>query len=116
MFDETYVYDDGEVFYVWENAYDEESHAVDVEINFFVNDNNNKYERITEIQRQYIHKTEDLVCMLKEVGFTEIEIYDDYNDEIYEYLSLRAVFCATKSELVQLKLNIGESDGCLNSE
>jgi len=96
MFNDTYVYDDGEIFYVWENLQDEQNKAVNMEINFFINDSKNKYTRINEIQTQYIHETQTIIRLLKEVGFKDIEIYDDYNDKPFNEKSLRAVFCATK--------------------
>ena len=94
MFNDTYVYDDGDIFYVWENM--SENEKINMEINFFVKDSENKYSRITEEQTQYIHTAENIKILLKSAGFGNIEIYDDYNEEPYTDTSLRAVFCATK--------------------
>lgn len=98
MFNETYVYDDGEVFYVWENMSDECGSKIDMEINFFVRDSSDKYSRITEEQTQYVHKDIDIVEMLEAEGFTNIKIYDDYDNDskTLPKKSLRAVFCAEK--------------------
>jgi SAM-dependent methyltransferase len=97
LFNDTYVYDDGQIFYVWENMIDDQNNAVNLEINFFIKDSDNKYTRINEIQTQYIHKTETIKKLLKETGFTCIEIYDDYNEKSYNEESLRVVFCAKKN-------------------
>lgn len=94
MFCDTYVYDDGDIFYVWENELSVEG-RVNIEINFFIKDRD-KYIRITEEQTQYIHETEDITGLLMEAGFENIEIFDDYNDEVYTDKSLRAVFRAVK--------------------
>lgn len=96
MFNDTYVYDDGEVFYVWENEMDESDHTVNMEINFFVRDATDKYTRINEIQTQYIHTLEMVISKLIEAGFKHVETYDDYSDEKLNEKSLRTVFCATK--------------------
>lgn len=96
LFNDTYVYDDGEIFYVWENAPDNENNQINMEINFFIKDSQNKYTRINEIQTQYIHETQEMVELLTKAGFKNIEIYDDYTDCQYTDNSLRAVFCATK--------------------
>ncbi|MDW5298792.1 MAG: class I SAM-dependent methyltransferase [Sedimentibacter sp.] len=96
LFNDTYVYDDGDVFYVWENMIDKLNNTVDIEINFFIKDSENKYSRITEEQIQYIHSAENIIKLLKAEGFDNIEIYDDYNNESFTNKSLRAVFCATK--------------------
>ncbi|MFA9423602.1 MAG: class I SAM-dependent methyltransferase [Sedimentibacter sp.] len=96
MFNDTYVYDDEDVFYVWENMYDKSKSIVNMEINFFVKDSTNKYSRITEEQTQYVHKIKKIEILLKEAGFCNINIYDDYNEKPYVDTSLRGVFCATK--------------------
>ncbi|WP_313345284.1 class I SAM-dependent methyltransferase [Sedimentibacter sp.] len=96
MFNDTYVYDDGEIFYVWENLHDESDDTVNMEINFFIKDASDKYNRINEIQTQYIHKSEEMVSLLNEIGFKKIKIYDDYNNEQINDNSLRAVFVCEK--------------------
>lgn len=98
MFNETYVYDDGGVFYVWENMADEDGRKIDMEINFFIENEDGSYSRITEVQTQYVHSSEKITELLKLAGFGCIETYDDYNDvqgELPEK-SLRAVFSAVK--------------------
>ena len=95
MFCDTYVYDDGDIFYVWENElmYNK---TVNIEINFFIKDRINKYSRITEEQIQYVHTIEEIIDLLKDSGFGNIEIFDDYNEKGYLDESLRAVFSAIK--------------------
>ena len=95
MFNDTYVYDDGDIFYVWENESVEDG-IINIEINFFIKDAINKYHRITEEQTQYVYTTEEIVCILKDAGFRSMEIFDDYNEKEYSEKSLRAVFVATK--------------------
>lgn len=97
MFNDTYVYDDGETFYVWENEADEQNKSVNMEINFFVRNDENKYIRINEVQTQYIHNTKVITRLLKETGFSNIEIYDDYCEKPFGETSLRAVFCAART-------------------
>lgn len=95
MFCDTYVYDDGDIFYVWENEL-MDNKTVNIEINFFIKDKINKYSRITEEQIQYVHTTEEIIDLLKDAGFGNIEIFDDYNEKKYSEESLRAVFSANK--------------------
>ncbi|MGD9568546.1 MAG: class I SAM-dependent methyltransferase [Sedimentibacter sp.] len=97
LFNDTYVYDDGEIFYVWENMMDEQNKSVNLEINFFIKDSENKYTRINEIQTQYIHEAQTIIRLLKEAGFKDIETFDDYNEKPFNEESLRAVFCAIKN-------------------
>ncbi len=65
---------------------------------FFVKDSSDKYSRITEEQTQYVHTIKNIVDMLKSEGFSNIKIYDDYNNGsgVLPEESLRAVFCGEK--------------------
>jgi len=94
MFCDTYVYDDGDIFYVWENEAVDEG-IINIEINFFIKDTD-KYTRITEEQTQYIHTVDEIIDLLEDAGFENIEIFDDYNEKEYSDTSLRAVFSACK--------------------
>ena len=94
MFCDTYVYDDGDIFYVWENELVNDE-KINIEINFFIKDTD-KYTRITEEQTQYIHTVDEIIDLLEDAGFENIEIFDDYNEKEYSDTSLRAVFSACK--------------------
>lgn len=96
LFNETYVYDDENIFYVWENFFDDNNKYVNMEINFFVKESFEKYHRITEQQIQYIHKIEEIKIELEKIGFKNIRIYDDYNENTVNNNSLRAVFVVEK--------------------
>ena len=92
--DTTYVYDDGNIFYVWENEL-LDNETINIEINFFIKDQN-KYTRIREEQIQYVHTAEEIENLLEKAGFKYIEKFDDYNEKEYTDSSLRAVFSAVK--------------------
>ena len=55
-----------------------------------------QFNRITEVQTQYVYTTEEIINMLKDAGFSNIEIFDDYYEVKYTDRSLRAVFTAVK--------------------
>ncbi len=94
--DDIYIYDKNDVFYVWENKFDNEKNMVFMEINFFIK-SMDKYNRITEIQTHYIHKCSDIEKALKDIGFTNIKIYDSYTDNLYTDSSMRATFVCEKA-------------------
>lgn len=94
---ETYVYDQDEVFYVWENNLDKDTNTMSMEINFFVNDKD-KYTRITELQTHYIHRIISIEKLLRDVGFTDIKVYDGYTDDLYNDTSIRATFVCKKGD------------------
>ncbi|HBB29154.1 MAG TPA: hypothetical protein DC000_07905, partial [Clostridiales bacterium] len=94
---ETYVYDEEEVFYIWENNLDKNTNTMSMEINFFVKDKD-KYSRITELQTHYIHSVLSLEKILNSVGFTEIKVYDGYTENLYNDTSIRATFVCKKGD------------------
>ncbi len=94
--EDIYIYDKNDVFYVWENKLDKEKDIVFMEINFFVKAMD-KYARITEIQTHYIHKVSDIENILKDIGFSDIKVYDSYTDDFYNDSSMRATFVCEKT-------------------
>lgn len=86
-----YVYDEDDVFYIWENTLAEDKTKLSMEINFFVK-NEDKYQRITELQTHYIYQPQSLKILLTEIGFKNINIYDGYTENKYENCSNRATF------------------------
>lgn len=91
----TYIYDDEKIFYAWENNLNMDEKKVDMEINFFVRDNN-IYKRITETQTHYFYEVSKIKEMLELSGFDILGVYDDYSEKEYNNESLRAVFVCEK--------------------
>ncbi len=91
----TFVYEKGNVFYVWENSFDTKNNLAEMSINFFIKEDN-YYKRICEIQKQRAYKTEIITEELKKIGYKNIKIYDDYEYSKPEEDSERIVFCATR--------------------
>lgn len=92
----TFVYENEDIFYVWENSLDEDRKMISMEINFFKKYENDKYKRIIEMQMQKIHDIDEIKKMLKDIGFKNIQIYDDYNNKTYDDKTERAVFYCEK--------------------
>jgi len=67
-----------DVLYIWENIYDEEEKLNTYGVNFFRNAKDNLYERFYE---EHLERAYDLFYvkkLLEDIGFFEVEIYDDY--------------------------------------
>jgi len=94
----TYLYDCDNIFYAWENVLDEKSQTVDININFFIKDDNDKYSRVIEEQTHYIHKTEKIIKLLEEAGFDDIKVFDHYRDMPYNDETIMAVFACQKKK------------------
>ena len=70
-----YVTDLEEVFYTWENFYNEETKICSYNLTFFV-ENGGKYERVDEYQEQRAHSREELEQSLAKAGLSVINCFD----------------------------------------
>lgn len=93
---ETFVYDDGEIFYVWENSLNEDEMKINIEINFFKNVNDDLYKRIVEMQTQKIYTIDEIKKFLEIYDFKVLSIFDGYKNKEYMDESQRAVFYCEK--------------------
>lgn len=80
--------------YVWNNFLGK--NYVDLELSFFKKDKDGKYIRYDENQRQYIHKSVDLVNCLKEIGYSQVFIYSDFDKQEEKKTSERLYFVAKR--------------------
>lgn len=69
-----------EIFYVWENIFDEKSKINTYGVNFFVEFEDNKYERFYEEHKEKAYDYHEIYEMFQKIGFKNIEFYDDYDD------------------------------------
>lgn len=92
----TIVTEEDEIFMVWENLYDDGDHTCEMTLNFFVCDSNGFYRRIEEYQKQKSYECKTISSMLKQIGFSSVEVFDGYQEESYHLMSDRAVFVCKK--------------------
>ena len=92
--DNTFVYDVGDVFCVWQNSL-EENNIVNIDLDFFVREKNIYY-RFSENFQERAYYTDELKCILTESGFEVIKIYDDMTFDAAKDDSERLVFVARK--------------------
>ena len=84
--------------FIWENYYDEEERINEYDLTLFIPEGDELYRRYTETHYQRNYETETLLKLLKNAGFTDICVYDDYTDAPLCETSERAVFVAKKSK------------------
>lgn len=94
----TFVFDSDNVFYTWENEFDEESELCDFYLTFFVKNENGEYARVNEEQTERAYKTEDVEKMLKTAGFKVLNKYNGYSSQKANSKSERIVFECIKTE------------------
>ena len=84
--------------FIWDNYYDEEERINEYDLTLFILEGDELYRRYTETHYQRNYETETLLKLLKNAGFTDICVYDDYTDAPLCETSERAVFVAKKSK------------------
>lgn len=90
----SYIYEYEDIFYTWDNERIDDK--IYMNLNFFLEEENGCYRRIEEEQVQTIYKEEFIIKELKEIGFCNIEIFDEDDfSQIKEYTE-RILFKAIK--------------------
>lgn len=92
-----YVYNEPDLSYIWECAFDEELICIDHELTFFAREADGKrYTRFDETHTQRAYPLEQLQAMLEEAGFRGVRIYGDFSWEQADEGTERAFFVAQK--------------------
>ena len=89
--------DDGEVAYLWRNAYDARSRTVDMELSLFIRRGDGAYERFTEGHVQRAWERAELEEALREEGFIVLSCHDGYQERAADEKSERLVYVARRS-------------------
>jgi len=83
------------VVYVWNNNL--YRNRVDMFLSFFRRDEDGRYTRFDEEQTQYVHNENDIIVALKSVGFSSVEIFADFGENLSKN-SERIHFIAKKGK------------------
>lgn len=95
--DESFSYQDEQVAYIWQSAYDEETETVEHDLTLFVTENEDGlYRRFHELHRQRAYALEDLQAWLREARFEVLSITADFAEHPVDAESERAFFVARK--------------------
>ena len=79
--DSTFVYDEESFYCIWQNDYDPQDGSVDIGLDFFVSQGNDRYRRFREEFREYCYSTQEMAEMAEEAGFQVLEMLGDYRME-----------------------------------
>lgn len=66
--------------YLWENFYDKDEKILNMDINFFENENG-VYKRYKESHVQRAHSIEEITNILEEIGYENIKVYGDFTKD-----------------------------------
>lgn len=90
----TFTYDDGGVFYSWENKYSERANLSKMNLTFFERMKGGLYRRFDEQHLQRAHTEEELRGALYEAGFSEVDVYGELSFDAPSEQAQRIVFAA----------------------
>lgn len=68
--------DRNDIFYTWQNYYDDKTDICEFYLTFFESKDGENYSRIDEVHMERAYKTEEVIDLLGKAGFTNIEYYD----------------------------------------
>lgn len=93
--DQTFIVDQEDVYYVWQNRWDPDQNRISYEITFFVQDED-CYERFDEVHEQRGYEKSKIETALQEAGFENIEVFDAFGREPLRTTSERMQWRAVK--------------------
>lgn len=85
-----------DVAYMWQNYFDEEENLVEMELSFFIKDENGKFDRFEELHQQRAYTEHEIIEMLNNAGFEYIKTYGDFTFEAPNEESERIFFVCKK--------------------
>lgn len=74
----TFVEDREDVFYIWENYFDDDSRICDFYLTFFFLEDGMMYERFNEDHMERAYMVKEIEELLNKAGFTNIEYYEAF--------------------------------------
>lgn len=92
----TFVEDSEDVFYIWENFYDEFDDLCDFYLTFFFKKDDISYERFDEHHIEKAYKTLEVVEILEKIGFKKIDFYQAFSFDNVGEKTERINFVASK--------------------
>lgn len=93
----TFVYDTESVYCVWQNRLSPETGKVDINLDFFQRDGR-LYRRSAEHFAEYAYPVEQVAAWLRDAGFVQIDIFDEFRFEPPKEDSQRLVVAAKKGD------------------
>ena len=85
-----------DVAYIWSNELDAQKHIVEMDLTFFVRQEDGLYRRFEEKHVQRAHAQDELVGLLMQCGFEDINVYGDKTLEAPREDEMRLHFTAVR--------------------
>ena len=104
--DNVFTYDNDNVYYVWENDYDEAVKLCDFYLTFFVKEEE-KYTRFEEVHTERVYTENEIENSLRKNGFDILEKLDGFTENKATENSERIMYVCKNVDSIQAK-HIGE--------
>lgn len=92
----TFVEDRKDIFYTWQNYFDEDENICEFYLSFFKEDGNGMYYRFDEDHIERAYKVDEIIHMLKSAGFSRIDYYNAFTFDNPSETDERINFVAIK--------------------
>lgn len=81
-----FVEDRDNIFYTWQNYYDDNEDICEFYLTFFFSEDGESFERFDEEHREKAYKTHEIIDLLKDIGFKKIDYYQafSFNEPVEE--------------------------------
>lgn len=89
-----YTYENEKIFYTWENSFDGE--LCEFYLNFFVENNDGTYSRITEQHYEKCYEIEWLISKIESAGMKVEGVFGDMTEKMYKNTDERVYFIVKK--------------------
>lgn len=96
MADNTFAENRDDCSFIWENFFDEDTKKNQYDLTLYLQDEDGRYDRIEEQHIQYAFEIDEVVKLLKEAKFEDIEVIDEATGKTVTENTERAVFVARK--------------------
>lgn len=94
----TFVYDSEDIFYTWENDFNDENGLCDFYLTFFVKNDDLSYTRINEEQTERAYSEKEIEEMLLNAGFKVCNKFNGYTEKNASEKSERILYECKKTE------------------
>lgn len=97
----TFVYDMDDVYCVWQNSYDENKSKTDIDLDFFIkNEDDEFFERYSESFCEYAYAVDEIKNISDKCGFSILGMYDNYSDNPISDTTERITFVVKKTKTI----------------
>ncbi|MBQ3553939.1 MAG: methyltransferase domain-containing protein [Clostridia bacterium] len=97
----TYTYETDDIFYVWENDFDEETKLCDFYLTFFEQAEDGRYTRFDEMHTERMYTCAEIEKALERHGFTVLAKCDGYTKRLPEEKSERILYVCRNTKPIQ---------------